>query len=637
MHDIQVQGEKEEEQKRSCKQDRGSNSEEKAPQTTGGNAASGQLLELQARNPSEKAQVPNKADKTRIQQFDRIRSVSMSDILDCDMESLPDVSSTPDPSNSDRESDVFSPQHTQRLELVPFDKQPLHIDSNSHVTSPSSQPTSPNYHNSYTPVRRGTQISTSSSSDWVMVESEKRKKLSMKGRAKATVKKSISSSGKFAHSLLKTAKSLRHSSVMKLQQQKMSKSLSAADLLDESAPMYPPQQNASTSSRFSVSIAHSPSAYDAATLPNRSKRINTFTRIIRRGKDPQSSSFGKLDNQDSAGLSTWRQEDFGGDRSFAESIESVSRNAIHSMAIEGEEQLLISVDMATKLQKKQAIRSRSSSGKDSSSNPWFQISVNTNIKLFGRQDYIILRPFKQIQTLIDSLSSSHGAIDLHVPRLDKKSGARKQMKGMEDLLRSIAGNSQLRNNPAFVNFLMPDDQFGSFTESDHSEVNFVRLMTFYTPDLSSGPPGSFPSVQVVPAEHVPATPSVDVPHKSSITGGHKKGSMHYMKKDGKEDTSTFVIQEEGEDALIVAHEGDHYVVVAGTFEKLVEQLACEEKPDARFVTTFLLGYRHFATTLDFLTTLLERYPPTLYPTCVYNIYKYMYNIATCHIAKHSIG
>ena len=35
---------------------------------------------------------------------------------------------------------------------------------------------------------------------------------------------------------------------------------------------------------------------------------------------------------------------------------------------------------------------------------------------------------------------------------------------------------------------------------------------------------------------------------------------------------------EGEDALIVACEDDHYVVVAGTFEKLVEQLACEEKP-----------------------------------------------------------
>ena len=28
-------------------------------------------------------------------------------------------------------------------------------------------------------------------------------------------------------------------------------------------------------------------------------------------------------------------------------------------------------------------------------------------------------------------------------------------------------------------------------------------MTFYTPDLSSGPPGSFPSVHIVPAEYVP--------------------------------------------------------------------------------------------------------------------------------------
>ena len=35
---------------------------------------------------------------------------------------------------------------------------------------------------------------------------------------------------------------------------------------------------------------------------------------------------------------------------------------------------------------------------------------------------------------------------------------------------------------------------------------------------------------------------------------------------------------EGQDALIVAYEDDRYVVVAGTFDKLVEQLACEEKP-----------------------------------------------------------
>ncbi len=35
---------------------------------------------------------------------------------------------------------------------------------------------------------------------------------------------------------------------------------------------------------------------------------------------------------------------------------------------------------------------------------------------------------------------------------------------------------------------------------------------------------------------------------------------------------------EEQDALIVACEDDRYVVVAGTFEKLVEQLAGDEKP-----------------------------------------------------------
>ena len=35
---------------------------------------------------------------------------------------------------------------------------------------------------------------------------------------------------------------------------------------------------------------------------------------------------------------------------------------------------------------------------------------------------------------------------------------------------------------------------------------------------------------------------------------------------------------EDQDALIVAYEDSRYVVVAGTFEKLVEQLACEERP-----------------------------------------------------------
>lgn len=46
--------------------------------------------------------------------------------------------------------------------------------------------------------------------------------------------------------------------------------------------------------------------------------------------------------------------------------------------------------------------------------------------------------------------------------------------------------------------------------------------------------------------------------------------------------------------------------------------------DARFVTTFLLGYRHFATTLEFLTKLLERYPLS-YDNIVYVLIYVHYN------------
>lgn len=58
----------------------------------------------------------------------------------------------------------------------------------------------------------------------------------------------------------------------------------------------------------------------------------------------------------------------------------------------------------------------------------------------------------------------------------------------------------------------------------------------------------------------------------------------------------FVISE-GVDALIVACEDDHYVVVAGTFEKLVEQLACEEKPGTYIMSihTHMYMYIHTCT------------------------------------------
>ncbi len=57
------------------------------------------------------------------------------------------------------------------------------------------------------------------------------------------------------------------------------------------------------------------------------------------------------------------------------------------------------------------------------------------------------------------------------------------------------------------------------------------------------------------------------------------------------DDVALIMFSEGQDALIVACEEDRYVVVAGTFEKLVEQLACEEKPGEQnlFDSAYLLG------------------------------------------------
>ena len=65
---------------------------------------------------------------------------------------------------------------------------------------------------------------------------------------------------------------------------------------------------------------------------------------------------------------------------------------------------------------------------------------------------------------------------MDLPRPDKKVAAKKQARVMVDLLRTIAGNAHLRKNKIFVNFLMPDDEFGEFTEADSSEVVGIHYM-----------------------------------------------------------------------------------------------------------------------------------------------------------------
>ena len=127
---------------------------------------------------------------------------------------------------------------------------------------------------------------------------------------------------------------------------------------------------------------------------------------------------------------------------------------------------------------------------------------------FKRNHYTILRPFKQVTSLYDSLASSHVGHgmpddvvvdDIHMyctysltcayidscayimimstmlhthththtvyqfpDRPDRKSLIKRQKQQMEELLRWIAGNPELRKTEAFVSFLMPDDEFGNW-------------------------------------------------------------------------------------------------------------------------------------------------------------------------------
>ena len=276
----------------------------------------------------ELEQVGDKLHRRLTRDFKQIRSASTSDILDADIISLLDGSLTPDVLELEdviqaSDSEAAGAEKTAPLSGIVRNVKILrHTNSDSSILSSSSQP-SPSYEVRYTPVRSGTMATPVSTT-------EKKKSTSIKGRAKEKVKKSLSSSGKFAHSLIRTARSLRNGSISK--QRNITKSMSAEDLLDDCTGQTRPHASLSDPARFSVSMSptlHSPTPYEARTLPSKSSRMNTLARIMKgRSKEPRSHSFGKS-NKHSRGAS-WHQADFTGSESLVESIDSVSKNILNT-------------------------------------------------------------------------------------------------------------------------------------------------------------------------------------------------------------------------------------------------------------------------------------------------------------------
>ena len=289
----------------------------------------------------------------RITEYDRFRSASMSDILDSSTAPKIPISTTPD-----HEYNAYSPHLRPRGERVPLNdvtsdskQQTWNSSDDRDILASSPQTVSNNLQKSYVPLRRATGIpaATDSSNEWIVLEGGKPKKVS-RNRAKEKLKKSFSNSGKFAHSLIKTARSLRLGSISVKSSQEMVKSRSAADLLDDSIDPVQSQWTSPSVHELSNPPTPTPTAspspspksfphYDTNTLPVKSSRMNTLARIMRkRAKGPRSQSFGKSDKDKSSptSLSSWHQPELSASGSFGESIEVVARNAAHPVAVKSE-------------------------------------------------------------------------------------------------------------------------------------------------------------------------------------------------------------------------------------------------------------------------------------------------------------
>ena len=273
-------------------------------------------------------------------EFKRIRSRSLGDTLDQD-----------DPgSESPGEQDTLA---------VPTSPHQAGLSERASET-PSSLPSSPSSPLSptnitYTPIYGRTSsdaTGTTAVSDWVFVQQQKqqqqqqpngsgsespkpKEKKSKKKHEKKPVDKSLSSSGRFAHGLIK---SIRRGTGTKTS---LSRSMGSAELLSSNmrerpeSPIERPVSALSSVRPSSRSLGKNEERAD--TLPPKSK-INTLARLVRRSKGGKTSkSFGKADAKGS--FSKWTQQDFRASSIFTESIETYSKVVTKPLQLESEYKL----------------------------------------------------------------------------------------------------------------------------------------------------------------------------------------------------------------------------------------------------------------------------------------------------------
>jgi hypothetical protein len=203
------------------------------------------------------------------------------------------------------------------------------------------------------------------------------------------------------------------------------------------------------------------------------------------------------------------------------------------------------------------------------------INVTTNSPEFELQEYTITRSYKDTTALYDILSNSTTSTHELPERPDKKSKDWKQQ--VESFLVQVSNSPELRGITEFIEFMRPGEMSAVLANSIHKDSEYELLMTFYTPlTYPEGEAGSHLEVELIKSNEA-AHPSLSSRPRLDYYVNTIKGSVLVEKQEGEEET-TFIIREGDKDALIICETQDGCLVVAGTFEKLVEQLACEEKP-----------------------------------------------------------
>ena len=261
-----------------------------------------------------------------------------------------------------------------------------------------------------------------------------------------------------------------------------------------------------------------------------------------------------------------------------------------------EELILISVSL-----------DRRSTGKVKT-NHWFRIEVSTNMdKVFGQRQYIILRSSDNVIDLYNNMIKSTTPAEFPSSLKLPSPGSSKieWRKMIENFLQYVTLCAELRQSSHFRDFLKCDVAFASQTESQFT--TFEHCVTLLTDTHGTVKTVCDQKAQYSLSLNTSATEEDSILQSLSPP---KRGSLiPLVEKDSQTGTMKFFsVEENGESTLIISQEGDEYSLLAGTLENLVEQLIWTYP---EYVSSFILGYRHFTSPMEMLNHLTKHFDVTL--------------------------